>query len=82
MILIDGKRAGYSIGVVGVKGDITTLGFVVQETDILHDGGELAVQMGDDEQTRAAISKKLRRSAIKPLDEESARKFNLPARIE
>lgn len=80
-LMINGEKIGYSIGVVTVDNDTTTLGFIVPEHKQLKDGGELSIQMGDEQKTRAILSQTLRRNAIKPLDEASVKKYNLPKKL-
>lgn len=80
-LLINGEKTGYSIGVVDVEDDVTTVGFVVPQHALLQDGAKIAVQMGDDEETRSSLERPVSRSAIKPLDENAAKDFGLPRQL-
>ena len=78
-LLIDGvpaKTAGS--GVVGMEGRVTTLSFVLDSPALLKDGAELAIQMGDDARTRAAVPGRLRRQGIQPLDQSETQRRGLP----
>jgi hypothetical protein len=65
-------------GVIGVEGHVTTLGFLVEKPEILKEGATLALQMGDDVQTRSRVPGVLRREMIRPLDPDETRRWGLP----
>ncbi len=80
-LMVNGKKTGYSIGVISVENDTTTLGFVVPEHNLMRDGSEIAIQMGDEQRTRTILNQPLKRSAIKPLDAETAKKHNFSIKL-
>lgn len=80
-LMVNGKKIGYSIGVISVENETTTLGFVVPEHNLMRDGSEIAIQMGDEQRTRAILNQPMRRSAIKPLDTETAKKHNFSVKL-
>ncbi len=58
---------------------MTTLGFLIEKPGVLKEGAVLALQMGDDAQTRARVPGVLRLDKIQPLGPDEARRWGLPA---
>jgi hypothetical protein len=77
-LVIDGEPIEARTRIVAVEGDVTTLGFLVDTPEHLKDGASLAVQMGEDETTRASLPTVLRLEEIRPLDPAEAKKHGLP----
>lgn len=75
-LIIDGVPLLTRSRVVGVEGDVTTLGFLVDTPAPLKDGAILAIQMGDEVRTRSRVPETLKVDAIKPL--EGAEALGLP----
>ena len=78
VLVIGGEPVETPTRIVSVEDGVTTLGFLVDEAALLREGASLAVQMGDEESTRAALPATLRLRDIAPLDAEAARELGLP----
>ena len=78
VLVIDGKPVKSRSRVVKVEGDTTTLGFILEQPDVLKDEATLSVQMGDEEKTRARVPGELRHERIKPLDKVESDRLRLP----
>lgn len=78
VLVIGGESIKTATRIVSVEDGVTTVGFLVDEAGLLREGASLAVQMGDEESTRAALPASLRLQEIQPLDSESARSLALP----
>lgn len=81
-LLISGTPASVYSFVKGVEGNLTTVAFVVTKPELLREGAELSVQVGDDERTRARLPERLELSKIKPLSAEEAKKHGVPTLAE
>jgi hypothetical protein len=77
-LVIDGEPIEARTRIVAVEGAVTTLGFLVETPERLKDGASLAVQMGEDETTRAPLPAVLRLEEIRPLDPAEAKEHGLP----
>lgn len=77
-LVIDGEPVETRTRIVAVEGDVTTLGFLVEDPGRLQDGAPLAVQMGDEGITRATLPTPLRLQEIRPLDAAESRALGLP----
>jgi hypothetical protein len=78
-LLIDGVPVPAASGITSVQGRVTTLSFVVENPDLLKDGAALALQLGDDAKTRAAVPGTLRRDSIRNPDPDESRRLGLPS---
>ena len=78
-LLIDGVPVAAASGITSVQGRVTTLSFVVDSPDLLKDGASLALQLGDDPQTRVSIPGVLRRESIRAPDPDESRRLGLPS---
>lgn len=78
-LLIDGVPVPAASGITGVQGRVTTLSFLLENPDLLKDGASLALQLGDDPQTRAPIPGVLRRESIRAPDPDESRRLGLPS---
>jgi hypothetical protein len=78
ILLVDGRPAGYSAGIAEVRDDGTTvLRFIVEDASLLQEDASLAVQMGDDADTRGQLMTPLSRAAIAPLPASEAERLGL-----
>lgn len=77
-LLIDGKPTKAASRVVGAQGQVTTLGFLIEDPGLLKEGARLALQMGGDSHTRSSVPGALRRGQIRPLESVTERE-SLPS---
>lgn len=81
-LLIDGAPVPAASGVTGVEGRVTFLSFLVEAPELLRDGANLALQLGDEPKTRVQVPGVLRRDAIQAPDQNEVRRLGLPSLTE
>lgn len=80
VLVVDGGMRGTLTGieVINAEGDSRLTFTVLNAADVLRQGSELAIQVGDQEETRTRISEGVKLENVKPLDAGTARRHNLP----
>jgi len=78
-LLIDGKPVPAASGVVGVKGNISTLSFIIEQPSTLKDGATLDLQMGERVKSRVRVPGVFRTEEIRPLAPKDAQQWKGPA---
>jgi hypothetical protein len=77
-LLIDGKPAIATSGLVEVKGNISTLSFIIEQPATLKDGATLGLQMGERVKSRVQVPGVFRTEKIRPLAPRDAKQWKGP----
>ena len=69
VLIIDGQQASRRSRIVETKNSLTTIGFLVEQPSLLREGASLAVQMGDQNETRSTRTEPFSFERVKRMDE-------------